>query len=110
MVQLNLNQYALIICDLFPENNRYEFGPCVVKLRGPFENIAKVDDCPVLDQDDYIVVCGADGIKRNFKGPGVFKPQFGDTWNASKNTIQVPVNCYMIVNDANNPDHPVHHG
>lgn len=110
MVELKLNQYALVICDIFPENNRYEFGPCVVRLRGPFEKVEKVGVCPVLDQDDYMVVCGADGIKRNFKGPGVFKPIFGDVWTESKNTIQIPVNYYLVVNDANDTDHPVHHG
>lgn len=53
--QLNLNEYARIECSVDPANNRYEFGPQLVRLNGPFERISKVDSCPKLDQGDYII-------------------------------------------------------
>jgi len=107
--ELKLNEYALIVCAQNPANNRYEFGPKLIHLRGPFETIGTTGNCPLLDQDDYIVVTGSDGFKRNVRGPCVFFPTIGETWTTKHNSIQVPVNCYAVVNDANNAERPVHH-
>lgn len=109
-VQLKTNQYALIICDKNPENNRYEYGPGVVRLGGPFEKIETIGDCPVLGQDNYLVVFGRDGMKRNIRGPTVYKPTFGETWSDVKLTIAIPVNQYAVINDARNMERPIYHG
>jgi len=108
-IQLKLNEYAKIVCSQDPSNNRYEFGPKLIHLRGPFESIMEAGDCPLLDQDDYMVITGSDGVKRNVRGPCVFFPTIGEVWTETHNSIQVPVNCYAVVNDANNPQRPVHH-
>jgi len=109
MIELNLNQFALVTCTQTPQNNRYEFGPKMIKLAGPFESVGQVKDCPILDQDDYLVIMDKDGVKANLRGPCVFKPKLGDNWDKPKNTVQVPINNYMIVNDTNNTAHPVFH-
>jgi hypothetical protein len=65
--------------------------------------------CPILDQDDYITVSDAKGLKKNIKGACVYKPTIGESWTESQNTIQVPLNCYMVITDANNSAFPVQH-
>jgi hypothetical protein len=109
MVELKLNEFALIVCDQNPSNNRYEFGPKLVRLEGPYERVDTTGQLPLLDQDDYIIVTDKDGIKTTVPGPGVYKPKISDQWSEKKNTVQVPVNCYMVLNDSNNHDHPVIH-
>jgi hypothetical protein len=42
-------------------------------------------------------------------GPGVFQPVYGETFTDIKNSVQVPVNYYMVVEDANDPTNPVSH-
>lgn len=117
MVDLKLNQYCVIRNENNPVKDRTRNGPGLVKLEDPFEFFEKVGyygsqyarDCPVLDQDDFITVCKLNGEKINIRGPTVFKPEIGETFSAPMNTIQVPVNSYIIINDSNNPSRPVHH-
>ncbi len=49
------------------------------------------------------------GVKTNHRGPQVYRPKLGDVFGESKNTIQVPINYYLIVNDSNNPSKPTSH-
>ena len=63
----------------------------------------------VLDQDDFIVVRSINGTKRMIKGPCVYEPTYGETVESRQQSIQIPVNHYMIINDSNNPANPVIH-
>ena len=49
------------------------------------------------------------GVKTNHRGPQVYRPKLGDVFNDTKNTIQVPINNYLVVNDSNNTSKPTSH-
>jgi hypothetical protein len=106
---LKINEWALITDSLNPELNKYVLGPKLIILENPYQQIESRGMCPILDQDDYITVSNKDGIKRNIRGPTVFVPTIGETWTASKNTIQVPINSYLIVTDSNCDLEPIQH-
>jgi hypothetical protein len=106
---LKINQFAKIIHDIEPDKNRYEFGPKLFKLQSPYERIEKIAMCPILDQDDYITVSDAKGVKRNVRGPVIFNPTIGDSWTDSLNSTQVPVNNYIVIQDSDNSDRPIEH-
>ena len=117
MVDLKLNQFCVIRNENNPAKDRTCHGPGLIRLQDPFELVENeggawgktARDCPVLDQDDYITVCKINGTKVNIRGPTVFKPEIGETYSQPMNTIQVPVNSYIIIIDSNNPSRPVHH-
>ena len=89
----------------------------LLKLASPWEYVEpeggtyglKARVCPVLDQDDYICVKSRNGEKRNIKGQVVYKPELGDVLSPSQNTVQVPMNFYIIVSDANDETSPIKH-
>lgn len=108
-LELKLNQFVMIEDEFDPEENRIIFGPCLYRIRTAYERIGQIQTCPILDQDDYIVVTNFKGEKRTIRGPCVYKPELGDTWTTSKNAIVVPLNCYIIVKDNNNSEIPVRH-
>lgn len=106
---LKINEWALITDSLNPELNKYVFGQTLIVLENPYQQVAKRGVCPKLDQDDYITVSDRNGIKRNIRGPTVFIPQIGEEWTESKNTIQVPINCYLVITDSNCELEPIQH-
>ncbi len=108
-IDLKNNQYVIITDEMTPERNRIVVGPCVVRLDNPWETIQPIQNCPVLDQDDYIVVTAIDGNKRTIRGPGIYNPTYGDSWNQASNAVTVPVNHYIVVNDNNDSANPVKH-
>jgi hypothetical protein len=64
-VLLNENQYCLVVNEKAGKEDydaegqsvtRYEFGPQLVALASSWERFDTVQDCIVLDQDDYVVV------------------------------------------------------
>ena len=108
-VELKLNEYVLITNEIEPEKNRYLFGPNVVRLSSPWESFIKKENCMILDQDDYIVVSSSNGEKRTIKGPGVYKPVYGETWTTPSNAIIVPPNQYIVIKDNNDTSSPIKH-
>lgn len=111
MVALKQNEQVLIQHEQDTKKNRYVFGPKLVKLEDPWEiyGFSGVEKCEILDQDDYIIVRSMDGNKNVVKGPYVWPKKYGDVVEKRNQSIQVPVNHYMIVNDTNNTDFPVQH-
>ena len=64
----------------------------------------------VLDQDDYIVVRAADGTKKRVDGACVYRPEYGETIvTREAQSIQVPINHYMILKDNNDNIEPIKH-
>lgn len=108
-LELKLNEYVFVEDQVDPQNNRFVFGPTVVVLTNPYERVGKPQKCPILDQDDYIVVSDPTGIKRTVKGPGVFRPTYGEVWSGKKEATIVPVNHYLVVHDSNDSEDPVKH-
>jgi len=111
MKELKINEYALVENYLDPKTyNRYEFGPKLIRLTHWADVIKTVAQCPILDQDDYMVVQDHEGNKRNERGPKVFQYKIGELIiGDTRNTVQVPVNSFMIIHDSNNRDKPVQH-
>ena len=108
-VELKLNEYVLITNEIEPDKNRFVFGPDVVRLSSPWECFGDIKNCMILDQDDYIVVSSSNGEKRTIKGPGVFKPVYGETWTTPSNAIVVPTNHYIVIKDNNDTSSPIKH-
>lgn len=108
-VELKLNEYVVIINEIEPDKNRIVFGPDVVKLSSPWEYFGEKKNCVVLDQDDYIVISSPNGEKRTIKGPGVYKPVYGETWTNTSNAIVVPPNHYIVIKDNNDKTNPIKH-
>lgn len=108
-VELKLNEYVLITNQIEPEKNRFVFGPNVARLSSPWEYFGDKKNCVILDQDDYIVVTSPSGEKRTIKGPGVYKPVYGETWTSTSNAIIVPPNHYIIIKDNNDTKNPIKH-
>lgn len=50
-----------------------------------------------------------DGTKRTLTGPAVYVPTYGDSWTSKENCITVPINNYIVVEDAANHDQPLRH-
>lgn len=109
--KLNVNEQILITHEQDTKENRYEFGPKLVALKSPYESYdySSAAMCEVLDQDDFIVVRSMNGTKRMIKGPCVYEPTYGEVVESRQQSIQIPVNHYMIINDSNNPANPVIH-
>lgn len=108
-VDLKNNQYIIVTDEMNPECNRIIVGPCVVHLTNPWEIIHPIQNCPVLDQDDYIIVTSIDGMKKTIRGPGIYNPTYGDSWTKASNAVTIPVNHYIVVNDNNDSTNPVKH-
>ena len=108
-VELKLNEYVIIINEIEPVKNRIVFGPNVVKLSSPWEYFGEKKQCIVLDQDDYIVISSPNGEKRTIKGPGVYKPVYGETCTNASNAIVVPPNQYIVIKDNNDTLNPIKH-
>ena len=53
------------------------------------------------DQDDFIIIRSADGTKRRMDGAAVYQPVYGEEIVSQSQSIQVPINHYMIVFDQN---------
>lgn len=109
MADVKTNEMVTIINENDPTKNRNEFGPKLVRIDHPWERIGKVEQCTVLDSDDYIIVLGVDGTKRVERGPKVYFPVYGEVAEPKRNSVQVPVNSYMIIMDSNNTEHPMLH-
>lgn len=110
MVVLKINEQMLIKNDKDASKHRYEFGPKLVKLEDPWEVYGSASEmCEVLDQDDYLIVRGMDGIKKIIPGPCVFKKEYGDIVEERRQSVQIPVNHYVIIKDSNNSMEPVQH-
>jgi hypothetical protein len=71
--------------------------------------MGKVQQCIVLDQDDYLVRIDSSGNKVTLRGPLVVKPQYGDIVGQPQNAVVVPVNHYIVVQDSNDNDAPIKH-
>jgi len=123
-LDMKTKQFAMRINRLDPSKNQYMVGPGMFSLEDPWEDWEMwygtshlpgimpnqiIQEQIILDQDDYMVVINKDGIKRNIQGPAAYRPEIGERWEQKKNTVQVPLNCYMIVMDSNNKDQPVQH-
>lgn len=108
-MELAQNEWALIMDDLDPSLNHYVFGPQLYTLQNAWERVADRGSCTVLDSDDYIFVTKGDGSKISVKGPLKYEPQIGDVASPIMQALSVPVNNYIIINDANEPLRPIHH-
>lgn len=109
-VSLGVNEQMVIMNDSDGTKTRYEFGPKLVKLESPWEHVERDPHvCLVLDQDDYLVVRDAAGFKRTERGPKVYHPIYGDVVEQTLQSIQVPVNHYIIMMDSNSTTHPIQH-
>ena len=113
MRNVQVNQQLIIRNEDDIAKTRYVFGPALVKLESPWEYFhdTGVQECTVLDQDDYLVVRDAEGFKRTERGPKVYKPIWGDEVEAPGiiQSTQVPMNHYIIMEDANSTTHPIQH-
>ncbi len=109
-VQLQQNEQVLVTNRLTPETTCYRFGPDLVAPRDAWDEIGPKEDMIVLDQDDYIVVRSADGTKKRVDGACVYRPEYGETVVVREaQSIQVPVNHYMILKDNNDNLEPIKH-
>ena len=104
---LRLNEYMFVENSMQPQKHRQIYGPELVKLTDPYEFMSARMQCPILDQDDYLIRIDSSGNKVTLRGPLVVKPQFGDQLGASQNAVVVPVNQYIIVQDSNDSDAPI---
>lgn len=105
------NEYILVKNSYAPEKTRYEYGPQLVQLNSAWESF---DGQPqlmrVLDQDDYVVVRDLQGKLRVETGPKVFQfAEYGETIVRQGQSVQVPLNHYIEVYDANDTTQPVKH-
>lgn len=71
------------------EQNNYIF-------HDPYEELVSINDCPVLSQDEYVLITHANGTKSTIAGPYVFVPAIGDKYDV-KNVLFVKINEYIIV-------------
>jgi len=95
---------------LDPSKSVWKKGPDLVKLTDPWEQLGPVQQCLILDQDDYIVVKDAKGDKSVLKGPLAYYPRkYGDQVETKTQCIAIPVNTYLIVHDADSTNKPVIH-
>jgi len=106
---LMLNEYMIVENTMRPKEHRMIYGPEQVRLQDPFEKMGKVNQCVILDQDDYMVKIDKNGNKVTLRGPLVVKPEYGDVLDVKKNAVVVPVNHYLIVQDSNDSDAPIKH-
>jgi len=110
MVSLKLNEQVMIKNAQDATKHRYVSGPLLVKIEDPWEEIVgSVTMSEILDQDDYIIVKQIDGNKKMIQGPCVWMKTYGDEVEGRFQSIQVPVNHYMIIKDSTNNTDPVQH-
>jgi regulator of protease activity HflC (stomatin/prohibitin superfamily) len=113
------NEMVIIYNDKDPSMTRYEYGPGIVKLTDGWEryDCQGVQAQTVLDQDDYLLVQDLHGTVRVEKGPQVFRfKEYGEALVTLPNvsaeemqSVQVPVNQYMIVFDREDTEEPYKH-
>lgn len=108
-IELQLHEFCTIVDTLHPENGLIIYGPARFKFETPYQEITKIEKCPVLDQDDYLFVTKSNGTKHTVKGPCIFRPCFGDTWTSPANALIVPINSYIIVENSIDTEKPVRH-
>ena len=109
-VQLQQNEQVLVRNTLTPETTCYKFGPDLVAPQDAYDKIGVKEDMLVLDQDDYIIIRSADGTKRRLDGATVYRPVYGETVVLKDaQSVQVPINHYMVLKDDNDPQMPVKH-
>jgi len=110
MVSLKLNEQVMIKNAQDASKHRFVTGPLLVKIQDPWEEIeGAVTMSEILDQDDYIIVKHIDGNKTMIQGPCVWSQTYGDVVEGRFQSIQVPVNHYMIIKDSTNTTDPVQH-
>ena len=105
-LQLQQNEQVLVRDSLRPEATEYKFGPCVVHLEDPWQEFGAKEEMKILDQDDFIIIREADGTKRRVQGAAVYRPAYGEEIVSQSQSIQVPVNHYLIVFDQNDTHMP----
>ena len=110
MKNLDAQQIVTVENLLHPEKNTYRSGPMLCKLEDAWEVISFPRRCTILDQNDYLIVRSPDGVKSVLQGPLVYKPSaYGEEIVEQAQSIDVPINHYMIVNDADSKANPVIH-
>ena len=93
-----------------PIKNRYRKGPLLAKLQDPWERFGVKSKCQILDQDDYIVIRDVAGNKEVLRGPLVYMPKaWGEIMERKSQSVQVPVNHYIKINDADSTTDPIVH-
>lgn len=93
-----------------PSLSVWKRGPDYVRLTDPWERMGPIQNCLVLDQDDYIIVKDIAGGKNVLKGPIAYHPKkYGDQVETKTRCIAIPVNTYLVINDADSPMKPVIH-
>lgn len=109
MLELKMNQYAIVEDSRNPTRSHCIYGPVLHRLDNAYQTVSKPASCPVLDQNDYIVVTNREGVKRTIIGPTVFKPEFGETWTPIQEAIILQMNQYIVIKDNANRDSPIRH-
>ena len=109
MVELKMHEYAILEDVRDPTKSRCIHGPLLFKFEHGYQRLSNIKPCPVLDQNDYIIVTNREGIKKNVNGPTVFKPEYGDTWTPIQEAVILQVNQYIVVKDNANRDSPIRH-
>jgi hypothetical protein len=105
-IQLQQNEQVLVRHKLHPELTAYKFGPCLVHLEDPWQEFVSKEDMKILDQDDFIIIREANGTKRRMDGAAVYRPVYGEEIVSQSQSIQVPVNHYLILFDQNDTHMP----
>jgi regulator of protease activity HflC (stomatin/prohibitin superfamily) len=109
MQQLDSDEMVSIIDSRTPERSEYRKGPLLAKLESPWEEMGRKIRCTILDQDDYLIVRGIDGVRNIKKGPLVYMQHWGEEIVLQSQSIQVPVNHYIIIEDSDSTEKPIVH-
>lgn len=108
-IQLQQNEQVLLKHTLRPEETEYKFGPCLVHLEDPWVEFGQKEAMKILDQDDFIVIRTVNGRKRRMDGAAVYQPVYGEEIVSQAQSIQVPVNHYLVIFDQNDTHMPEKH-
>lgn len=110
MVNLDAQEMLQVSHLRHPEKTELRFGPQLVKLHDAWERLDARRRCEVLDQDDYLIVRSPEGVKDVVRGPCVYRPRhYAEVIESKAQSIQVPVNNYIIVADADSTSDPITH-
>lgn len=109
MLELKMNQYAVVEDARNPTRSHCIHGPILHRLDNAYQTVSKPAACPVLDQNDYIIVTNREGVKRTVIGPTVFKPEYGEKWTQIEEAIILQMNQFIVVKDNANRDSPIRH-